>query len=464
MSSECFGRLIERPRGLSGYRPTFWCVVCGRRASPQTDNHCLMENCPNLCHAQCLGEVSDFRCGNTGQLRVVAGINDMVTPYLHITPNNTSLTPPAAADIPEEHQEDDLELLPKEELVHLTRSLRRDLASTKRQLTSYRTVTADLIDKRCVLVEALAVVDTLIATHASEHTQQRSVACSAKPHKITAETGTTTVNNEDTAGVSTSRQPPTSPVTGNGGETDSGSNDQPPSSSTTGTNTRDVTSEDPTPPTPPSSHQVTPSPQTSPPPPPQSSPLPRRVPPTSSSLQQPHPAAEQGPRPPAATEGAEGTGQRHLQQKSRKNRKKKSPKRHLAGGTDGRERTPPTPGVPQPGIRSQLHPTQTKKHGAPRACDYCQGRFHSSLNCRVKLADQRQQELVQAVRQSSQETLSALRSVAWQAQQPASQHRLAGLPPVVPYNSTFFPSPWPFQLPTQHANLPQYQHQHPQGL
>ena len=51
-------------------------------------------------------------------------------------------------------------------------------------------------------------------------------------------------------------------------------------------------------------------------------------------------------------------------------------------------------------------------------CEYCQGRYHSSQNCRVKLADQRQQELVQAVRQSSQETLIALRGVAWQLQHP----------------------------------------------
>ncbi|MPD04533.1 hypothetical protein E2C01_100227 [Portunus trituberculatus] len=49
---------------------------------------------------------------------------------------------------------------------------------------SYRSVTAGLAEKRCVLVEALSIVDTLLAAHASEDLQPRSVACTARPHKI----------------------------------------------------------------------------------------------------------------------------------------------------------------------------------------------------------------------------------------------------------------------------------------
>lgn len=76
-------------------------------------------------------------------------------------------------------------------------------------------------------------------------------------------------------------------------------------------------------------------------------------------------------------------------------------------------------------------------------CSYCQGRFHSSQNCRAKIADQRQQELVHAVRQSSQETLLALRGVVWQLNPPANHLGLGGSPLAAPYG-TPHPQPlWP---------------------
>ncbi|XP_050685802.1 putative uncharacterized protein DDB_G0290521 [Eriocheir sinensis] len=59
--------------------------------------------------------------------------------------------------------------------------------------------------------------------------------------------------------------------------------------------------------------------------------------------------------------------------------------------------------------------------------------FHTTLNPHVRLADRRQQELIQAVRQSNQETLFALRSVAWNPQPHHSsvQRQLIG-PPQLP--------------------------------
>ena len=66
---------------------------------------------------------------------------------------------------------------------------RQELASKSAQLTHYRNVTDNFVDKRSVLVEALSVWDTLLATRASEDIQPRSVACSARPHNMDGEAG-----------------------------------------------------------------------------------------------------------------------------------------------------------------------------------------------------------------------------------------------------------------------------------
>ncbi|KAG0723405.1 hypothetical protein GWK47_042786 [Chionoecetes opilio] len=93
-------------------------------------------------------------------------------------------SPAHSTDPAEEEPEDDLNDLRKEELVQLVINLRRDLTSTKSNLNNYRSVTEDLADKRRVLVEALSIVDTLLATHASEEKQQRAVACTARSDRI----------------------------------------------------------------------------------------------------------------------------------------------------------------------------------------------------------------------------------------------------------------------------------------
>ena len=47
-------------------------------------------------------------------------------------------------------------------------------------------------------------------------------------------------------------------------------------------------------------------------------------------------------------------------------------------------------------------------------CDYCQGRFHTTVNCKERLAVGRQQELLNTVRIATQETLAVIRGVAGQ--------------------------------------------------
>lgn len=104
----------------------------------------------------------------------------------HQRPAETTPDPPGSTDQPHhtEEQGDGLDDIDKEELVTLLRTARKELVSSNAQLAHYRQVTADLEDKRSVLVEALSVVDTLLATRATEDFQQRSIACTARPQSI----------------------------------------------------------------------------------------------------------------------------------------------------------------------------------------------------------------------------------------------------------------------------------------
>ena len=158
----------------------------------QADKRCIGENCPNICHVLCLRREAEFRCGNTGQLRAEAGINHPVTFHrrdTQVASDPPALSPSSPSTPPaEEEDEDSLHSATKEELVYIVRSLKRELASVKSCLTNYRSITSELQDKRGVLVEALAIVDTLLATYDNEETQQRSIACTAKPQKIDSET------------------------------------------------------------------------------------------------------------------------------------------------------------------------------------------------------------------------------------------------------------------------------------
>ena len=147
--SECFEGTIERPSGISGYRPSSWCSVCGRTVALAEVKQCTREGCTNVCHLHCLGEETHIRCGNTGQLRALLGIPDPVTPYTSST--QVPPDPQASADSDEEEPEDDLCDLRKEELIRLVRNLRKDLLTSNSQLSSYRYATEDLVAKRRLL-------------------------------------------------------------------------------------------------------------------------------------------------------------------------------------------------------------------------------------------------------------------------------------------------------------------------
>ena len=411
MVSECFKSLIERPSGISGYRPASWCAVCGRTVSAQTVKPCISQGCPNLSHVECLGEETEYKCGNTGQLRANAGISDPVSPCRQITPSAPPT--PSPTDPTEEESDDDLDALQKQELKKVVKNLRRDLTSTQSLLNNYRCVKDYLIGRRRTLVDELSTVDTLLATLTFEEKQQRSVACTARPHNIEAEC-------EAVTRAARARSPPHSQP--------SRSSSPPP----------------PPPPSPPSPAHPASAQQTSV----EETESATTGGDTTDSTAHDESAAERQLSSQQGTQ--EGRGQRPQP------RRKKKP---AARGTAPRQEASST-------RQQQTRCLQCWRHGhtqdqCPRKpCEYCQGRYHSSQNCRVRIADEKQQELAQAVRQTSQDTISLLRGVAWQLQQPNAQQRVGplGRPLVPPQGLPAHQYPW--QLPPHPAFA--FQHGAPQ--
>lgn len=472
MVLECYECRIERPKGLCGYRPSYWCTVCGRKASPTTDQQCTTEACPNLCHVHCLGDATEYRCGDTGQLRALAGITDPVTFFVENSQEPTaslpssSLPPTPSADLVEEQQEDGLDNLTKEELIQQLRKVRSELATTKGQLTNYRAITAGLAEKRCVLVEAISIVDTILATHASEDLQQRSVACSARPHKILSEVVSTV--SADTPENTSLSPPPTN--------TPRSSSPDPAPEAAEG---QGQGGSPPKRPPPPSSHHsslesaeergealsFTPLPSSHHPALVSSEgrgqALSVALPTSFSQPGQPTPPTG-GIRRETRTSGNSSTEDRQTGGHQRPLKRKKRPATRQNALSE-REAAP----LPRQGLEQHYQsrrpqsssPRHTPEQRHKKVCEYCRGRFHSALDCRARAADERQQELVQAVKQSGQETLLALRNVAWQLQQPASRQRLAEPRPVTPIVPPASRFPWPLAphpYGFQYGAAPQY--------
>ena len=181
---QCFFHktLIDRPPGIPGYRPKLWCSVCGKSASIDADHKCEIADCPNLCHSQCLSEKVTFNCENTEDLRSASGIHVAVTFYIGDS-NANRASEIESTDTEEE--EDNLNLLGKEELLSIAKKQRKEITTLKTQLLNYKTIIEDLPKKRSILVEALSIIDTLVATQATiEPVQQRSIASTADPVKI----------------------------------------------------------------------------------------------------------------------------------------------------------------------------------------------------------------------------------------------------------------------------------------
>ena len=312
---------------------------------------------------------------------------------------------------------DDLE---KEELVLLLRTARKELVKSNAQLAHYRQTTAELEDGRRALVEALSVVDTLLATRATEDFQQRTVACTARPQSIdrAAELDAPREEDEHTPGGQVVAPPP-----------------PPPSDSTTPSSSPQASS-------PPTSTDTSPPPQ----PAAESSEEQQRVEGRDSHPQQ----APQNSRP------------RQRSRRQKPARETVAELRHDTQQEGSQPRRQPQPRQQQQQQQQQQQSRkcqQCKRWGHTRSqctrnlvCDYCNGRFHSSETCKVRSADQRQQELVQAVRETNQETLLALKSVTWQLQQPHPHLVRSVGPGLSGPHGTSAPQyyPWPL-TPPAHA-------------
>lgn len=376
-------RRIERPSGRPGYRPTFWCAVCGKKALPNTDRKCTTENCPNLCHENCLGGEEEYNCEHTGLLRAEARIDDPVTFY------NQEVDPiPDTSQAPLEEEDDQVGNLSRDELVLTVRSLWKELTSTKEQLNTFKHIIENLPEKRSVLVEALSIVDTLLATQASVgEVQPTSVACTAKPEKIDSEWNNFIEESDETyiwwASVQNSER--------------------------RGRNRRHSPS------------------------------LPESFP----RSQPPHHHQDEETRQQRVVKRGNNrtapiqepvyslqpqTQNRHLGEERRqqpprnRNRNKKSAgqPREIPYNREVEEQRQGRVELGRKAQEQQVkcsncHRTGHSQDQCPRhvVCEYCQGRSHSAQNCRERLADQRQQELIQAIRKSSQEAFTASRGAVW---------------------------------------------------
>ena len=180
---EATHRLIERPSGIPGYRPQFWCAVCGRKAEVNKDLHCIEESCPNLCHRNCLHGVADYICGNTAELRQKANISDQVSFITRDLTQPSAPPLPTSASNPTERE--DLASLSSDEKDDLIISLRRELTSVKEEIKTYSEVIDELTEGRSHIVNALSAVDTLLALRDSKRDKDSVfIASTARADKI----------------------------------------------------------------------------------------------------------------------------------------------------------------------------------------------------------------------------------------------------------------------------------------
>ena len=184
---------IERPPGLPGYCPAVWCAVCGSAANAKhAFTHCTVDGCPNVCHQRCLDEQDEFNCELTEAWRVKKGIIISIT-FRSEEPASTpgTNTPTTASNIATEEPDvieveisDDIDDLSPDELKAQLRSLRQEFSKVRSKLSNYECLAFNLPEKRDVLVQALNIVDALIATQTCQGTETRTISCSAIPSRI----------------------------------------------------------------------------------------------------------------------------------------------------------------------------------------------------------------------------------------------------------------------------------------
>lgn len=112
-----------------------YCTACGKKASPDLDQQCKVESCPNICHAASLDDELEFTCESTRKLRHQLSIPDTVTFVVRNKDAEGSTT--TSPTVTDELEDDDLLDIPMEELVLFVENLRQELASKKTVIAHY---------------------------------------------------------------------------------------------------------------------------------------------------------------------------------------------------------------------------------------------------------------------------------------------------------------------------------------
>ncbi|KAK4308630.1 hypothetical protein Pmani_019689 [Petrolisthes manimaculis] len=180
--------LITQPPGLPGYQPDRWCAVCGKTTSDKTIIDCSSGDCPNTSHTTCLGNSNTFDCCEVSALRTALGITAPVFfPVATTDSQDFSDTSDVTAADDDDDLEDLLQLDPRE-LVENIRQLRKELKRKKTILSFFEATSQTLAEKIDAVVTVLDLIDNICSTRSNaEELDTRSIAATAKSHRIDEE-------------------------------------------------------------------------------------------------------------------------------------------------------------------------------------------------------------------------------------------------------------------------------------
>lgn len=195
-----------------GYCPRRWCAVCGRAA---TKNSAFLfcegeADCPNVCHATCLGDREHYACTETQQLRQEAGVDvevayvDVTSPDHNTEAGATQPDTPSDATLPSSPPVDDDEShsiesederrqymqLDKEEVVDHCLRLKQEVSKQHAIIQSLTTQRDWIIDRKPQVLEVLQLMEALSdARDADERRSTRTIGTSAIPELIDRDWG-----------------------------------------------------------------------------------------------------------------------------------------------------------------------------------------------------------------------------------------------------------------------------------
>lgn len=172
-------RKIARLEGRSGYIPTQYCCVCGLAGNRNFIPCSADDECVNVCHVSCAGEVSTFCCSDVSALRAAKGFAGAVKYVL----NDIN----KAAEDSKEEEEEPLLLLSKEDLIQKIRDQTAEINGYQSAVKRYRELMTQFAAKRDAINNVLTFLDEISAAVDNiqiTSTSVRSVKTTAIPEGI----------------------------------------------------------------------------------------------------------------------------------------------------------------------------------------------------------------------------------------------------------------------------------------